>query len=179
MSGINNGNSPYRETQERFLPRFSLDSARPPAATVGHEVVAGGLWPPPNPIAEGENKPETMMKTVMEAGSIGEPSEPRKAQASAGQSTGWLARLKRLFNRHSPASVPRLPPMTRRQVQCELSLDDVKVVRNDLKDAEIEVVPFRSSSAPAEHAPFSLRRTSSGGQATFLGRATWRLFGDR
>jgi len=180
VSGIKHGNGPYRETAEKLLPRFSLEgNGRTATAATGHEVVAGGLWPPRGSAVEAESKGQTNMKTQIEAGSPGgiEQSEP---VARARKENGWLARLARLFGR--PASVPpvpRLPPMTRRQVQCELSLDEVKVVRNDLKDSEIEVVPFRSSSAPTEHAPFSLRRASTGGPATFLGRATWRLFGPR
>jgi hypothetical protein len=68
--------------------------------------------------------------------------------------------------------------MTRRQVQGELSLDDVKVVRNDLRDADVEVVPFRSSSVRhTDVTTLSLRRAGDGGPATFLRRATGRLFG--
>ncbi len=34
-------------------------------------------------------------------------------------------------------------------VQAELLLDSIKVVRNDLSDSDLEIVPVRSSGAPA------------------------------
>ena len=37
--------------------------------------------------------------------------------------------------------------------QAELSLDTVKVVHNDLSDAEVAVVPMKSRSAPPEKQP--------------------------
>jgi hypothetical protein len=38
-------------------------------------------------------------------------------------------------------------------VQAELSLEKVKVVHNDLTDADVEIVPLKSRPAPAEMQP--------------------------
>ncbi|HVM49927.1 MAG TPA: hypothetical protein VMU04_18000 [Candidatus Acidoferrum sp.] len=56
----------------------------------------------------------------------------------------WLSKLAALFSR--PSSTPgklKLPGSLRGQVQGELALDRIKVVRNDLSDADLEVVPAR------------------------------------
>jgi len=50
------------------------------------------------------------------------------------------------------ASKPAISRFSKPPVQGELSLDRVKVVRNDLSDADLEVIPARSklaSAAPA------------------------------
>jgi hypothetical protein len=64
-------------------------------------------------------------------------SKPAKTE----QSFGWLAPLTNLFRirkRPQPANL-------RKAVQTELSLDRVKVMRNDLNDADLEVVTIRRS----------------------------------
>jgi hypothetical protein len=48
--------------------------------------------------------------------------------------------------------------------QTELSLDTVKVVHNDLSDAEVEVVPMKSRSAP---------------QGTPPPKASWQTLGEQ
>ncbi len=47
---------------------------------------------------------------------------------------------------------PAAPPMVG-AVQSELSLDAVKVIRNDLSDADIEVVPVKSQTVSAPETP--------------------------
>jgi hypothetical protein len=47
----------------------------------------------------------------------------------------------------SPALVD---PKTQSAVQAELSLDTVKVIHNDLSDADVEVVPIKSHPAASE-----------------------------
>ena len=48
---------------------------------------------------------------------------------------------------------PATPPRTERPLQAELSLDRVKVVHNDLTDADVEIVPIKSRTAPEVEAP--------------------------
>jgi hypothetical protein len=70
------------------------------------------------------------------------PPEARPARV-----TTWKER----FNPFR-APEPVAPPMVG-AVQTELSLDAVKVVRNDLADADIEVVPVKSQTISAPEAP--------------------------
>ena len=56
---------------------------------------------------------------------------------------------------------------TRPAVQAELSLDSVKVVHNDLSDADVEVVPIKSRPAAAEIQDLSPAKKS------------WEIIGER
>jgi hypothetical protein len=59
-------------------------------------------------------------------------------------SSSWLARWLSRRRRPAPAAIPRF---NKALVQGELTLDRVKVLRNDLSDSDLEVVPVR---APVE-----------------------------
>ena len=60
------------------------------------------------------------------------PAEPKVARS------GWTMRLNPF---RAPEPAPRQPPSA---IQTELSLDAVKVVYNDLADADVEVVPVKA-----------------------------------
>jgi hypothetical protein len=48
---------------------------------------------------------------------------------------------------------PAIPRFSKTPVQGELSLDRIKVVRNDLSDADLQVVPASVPPAPAKPSP--------------------------
>jgi hypothetical protein len=70
---------------------------------------------------------------------------------SPGLISRWLAKLKGLFGRKSSGAA--IPKFARQPVQGELSLDNVKVMRNDLSDTDFEFVakplPTKKKAAPA------------------------------
>ena len=73
------------------------------------------------------------------------------APGAATRKTTWISKL-------NPVSIFRAAPPTASgatPVQVELSLEKVKVVHNDLSDAEVEVVPMKSRPArdPLAEAP--------------------------
>ena len=75
------------------------------------------------------------------------------------------------------AAKPAIPRFTKPPVQGELSLDRIKVVRNDLSDADLEVVPAKVPTAPASSEP-ALRTGKEAGVAESRWRgATAGLFG--
>lgn len=165
------------------MPRFSLDASKN-----GETVAAGRLpvssSPGQTPClgAQAGTTAEAVLQAAKDGGSVkaNESLKPAAGEATAARKrTGWLARLARLSDRPKAKRTPRLPPMTRMQVQGELSLDDVKPLRNDLTDSDIKVVPFRTTSAtPTDIGPLLLRREDTGASARFLG-ATGRFFGTR
>ncbi len=70
------------------------------------------------------------------------PATPRAARV-----TSWADKL-------NPFRAPEpVRPASYQAVQVELSLDAVKVVHNDLADADIEIVPVKSRPAPAPEMP--------------------------
>jgi hypothetical protein len=75
------------------------------------------------------------------------PAAVRPNVASAARTTGGLARLNP-FRTTTPAA-----PVAVRAVQPELSLASVKVIQNDLADADIEVVPVRSRTTTPKEVP--------------------------
>ena len=56
----------------------------------------------------------------------------------------------------SPSPCQRAMEPMLNGVQSELSLDAVKVLRNDLSDADVEIVPVKSRTVAAEVAPANL-----------------------
>ncbi len=75
------------------------------------------------------------------------------------------------------AAKPAIPRFTKPPVQGELSLDEVRVVRNDLSDADPEVVPASRSAARGKStSPLrSEEHVEVGGSC--WGRAALRIFG--
>lgn len=88
------------------------------------------------------------------------PAAPKTPVPAAAKSlASWTSRLK---SWNSPAAEPKVLPA----VQAELSLDAVKVVHNDLSDADVEVVPIKSRPA-AEASDLSPAKKS------------WEILGER
>jgi hypothetical protein len=90
----------------------------------------------------------------------------------------WQEKVCGLFARSGgKAAKPAIPRFPKPAVQGELSLERIKVVRNDLSDADLEVVPARASSAPAATAPAPRLIEKAEGAKTAWGRVTSRILG--
>ena len=88
-------------------------------------------------------------------------SAPARVVAAAPvRQESWASKLNPLsIVRPSPVARPETPA-----VQAELSLDTVKVLHNDLSDADVEVVPIKSRPAPPDLPP---------------ARKSWEILGER
>jgi hypothetical protein len=62
-------------------------------------------------------------------------------------------------------------------VQGELSLDGVKVVRNDLSDTDLEIVPAKPSVPAITETPVKSNAEKCAPVETAWGRMTGRIFG--
>jgi hypothetical protein len=117
----------YRENKQVALPKFVS---------------------PKNPFAPAKKPAEPVPAPAkMETAPAWMPAH--KASPVSGTtkpSTTWTARLNPASLWSNPASAEQ---KTLPAVQAELSLDTVKVVHNDLSDADVEVVPIKSRPAPA------------------------------
>ena len=99
--------------------------------------------------------------------SSGGDGAPRPAAPPAAADSKPAATWSSRFNPVSAwrgARTPE-PEPARPQVQAELSLDTVKVVHNDLSDADVEVVPIKSRPMPAPDLPPA--------------RKPWEILGER
>src|SRR4051812_20447149 len=76
-------------------------------------------------------------------------SQPAETPQVAAPVDSWLKKINPMvwFGNRKPAEVkPAIPRFNKSQapLQGELSLDNIKVMRNDLSEADVEVVPMKS-----------------------------------
>ena len=135
----------YRENKQAALPKFVS---------------------PKNPFAPAK-KPAEPVPVPAKKEAAPASLSARKASTVSGTSkslAAWTARLNpaSLWNNPAAAEQKSLPA-----VQAELSLDTVKVVHNDLSDADVEVVPIKSRPAAPESSDLSPMKKS------------WAMLGER
>ena len=145
----------YRVTSQRLLPQFgpvrnpftSRAKAEPgqPEAPLREEHSPNGA-PGEACHVPGSGGRQAVEPASSNAHNFGEMLRLRMAALLRGwkaRLAGWLARP-----RGKPAKTA-IPRFTKPPVQGELSLDRIRVVRNDLSDADLEVVPAKPPVAPA------------------------------
>jgi len=144
------GNIAYREDKKFHLPKFNAD--KNPFAPKSVEPV-----PAPAPEVKKVSAPvfAKTQKIPVFAAPQPKPTMPTRA-------VSWKDKL----NPFRAPEPTRLAPTS--AVQVELSLEAVKVVHNDLADADIEVVPVKS-------------RTAASPEAAMLpaARSAWEFLGER
>jgi hypothetical protein len=145
------GESPYRADKQFHLPKFGspnnpfASANRPEGATPSVEAAAAPVKTPITVVAAKTQKLPTF-------------SPARRA-------VSWASKLNPISKWRGPeTSAPEVRP----QMQGELSLDAVKVLRNDLTDADVEVVPLKSRPWRDVEAP-NLEP----------GKSAWELAGER
>ena len=127
----------YRANRHVYLPKFGLaqnpfkspDKAEPVEPEA--ETIAAPIKKAVTPVAAKTQKIP--------------PWPPRPVRA-----TSWASKLNpiSIWRGSAPAA-----PSASCPVQSELSLDSVKVVHNDLSDADVEVVPIKSRTADKTAVP--------------------------
>ena len=150
LVGIRDSETRYRLTRQRFVPRFGpaenpfcatakTGSAQPDKGTAAGE---------PSPLRR--EKPTNASCGLVPAVLVG--SQRRqfagmlRSRATALRQA-WAGRLAALFFRsRGKAAAVGVLRTTRLPVQGELLLDRIKVVRNDLSDADLEVIPASRAS---------------------------------
>lgn len=175
--------SGHYKVQQVLLPKFS-SSVRPSKAATEkmeerlptlHAAIASHSLPPAE--LQNDSSPEAMEKTQkIPAGKVltREPETPEKIS----EKPKFFSRLamkvaalkKRLFPPRSKKKASSIP------LQAELSLEKVSIVRNDLSDADLEIVTRKAAAknhARKSHLP-DLGRVGSSGVAWV--RKTTRLF---
>ena len=127
----------YRANKHVYLPKFGLaqnpfkspDGAEP--AEPEAETIAAPIKKVVTPVAA-----KTQKLSVWTPGPV--------------RATSWASKLNPISMwRGSAPAAPSAPC----PVQSELSLDSVKVVHNDLSDADVEVVPIKSRTADKTTVP--------------------------
>lgn len=161
LVGLQDMESRYRMRRRNLLPKFGSSKnpflARTEAPSLPLSA-SGANTAPPNaaemPPAE-VTAAALKKKTPLPVVSL--PDRGAEKIFKPGPTTGLLARLSpwaRKLNpfarRSNPGQIAKTsaPGSTLHSVQGELSLDRVKVVRNDLNDADVEIVPAKPVVKP-------------------------------
>jgi hypothetical protein len=126
----------YRSNKRVYLPQFG--SIRNPFKSAEE---AG----PAKPMTESIAAPVKPAAVPVAGKTQKIPPWPRPTQV-----TSWASRLNPIAKWRSPAPAEPAAPQP---VQSELSLDTVKVVHNDLSDADVEMVPVKSRTADKADVP--------------------------
>jgi hypothetical protein len=150
--GIECSERAYRFTPGGKLPKFGTGknpfrgdkAAAARKAQAAPEVAAA---PATTASPPSEDIPAKPLKAT-----LGAVAAPARASALASRLRGAVGNLILMFRRSRPGNVFVRPLKARREpVQGELLLDRVQVMRNDLSDADVEVVAAKPSGvAPAE-----------------------------
>jgi hypothetical protein len=193
LVGVKDDESRYRLTSQRLLPHFgsaknpfSTERSPDPVQTEGRVTRDGGedgaseKWSnvpsssgkPTAALRRGSND-RTGFGRARGHGSI-EALRLRAAALLSGLRTKLFGSLGRLRGR---ATKPAIPQFTKQPVQGDLSLDKIKVVRNDLSDADLEVVTARQPTAPTNVAPELQTGERAKVPVDALGRVKTRIFG--
>ena len=142
----------YREDKKFNLPKFNADKnpfALKPAVVAAPVVAPPGLK-------------KVSLAAAVKTQKLPVFAAPPSKFAGPNCAVSWKDKLNPF---RAPA--PVAPPMAN-AVQVELSLESVKVVHNDLADADIEVVPMKSQTISAPEAPM-----------LSPARQSWEFLGER
>jgi hypothetical protein len=187
LVGMRDAETRYRVSSQRLLPHFG--AGRNPFSN--REKAEPKQTESRSP---GECKPNGALKATRSTQLTGErEAAPRSrldgrttsAHSSFQQLSGalrrwttalvdkWKTKLAGLLaKRRSRTAKPTVPRFTKPPVQGELSLDRIRVVRNDLSDADLEIVPVKRPAMPTRRAV-----DKAAGAESALGRVTARAIG--
>jgi hypothetical protein len=160
--GFTDGEPRYEVTHQKLLPKFN-SKKNPFRATA---------------------QPAAAPATVAQAAAAKPVSHP----AGGSKLRGWLARmtakLGSLFARPPKPVKAAIPAFPKTSLQGELSLDHVKVMRNDLSDTDLEIVTLQPKAPTVSAGQDKLRLEplspdASGRFRLGLQRAVWTMPGRR
>lgn len=156
LVGLRSSESRYQMRRKNLLPKFGSQSnpfvttrPEPLAAAAGQKFQAVGRTlitdPAPSPMCSAP-----LVQAIKDPG-----GDTKQAAGSIGKLRATWAGLVRVlflkswFHRRKPSKAARPERgFQNGQMQGELSLESIKVVRNDLSEADIAIVPVRTALAP-------------------------------
>jgi len=151
LVGGEEATSRYRLPRQNWLPKFgsvknpfaSTVTADP--ARVSGQTPASDAAQTPAPSAA-LKKTQRLPRHQLPARVASDGGAVSRGAGSAKYAGKWLSALNPFSSKGGAKSKPAAGARSALPVQGELSLDKVKVVRNDLHDADLEVVPLRSAT---------------------------------
>jgi len=152
------GQNPYRADKQFFLPKFGspknpfVSANQPDGAIPREEAAAAPVKTPITVVAAKTQKLPTFSPAPRAADNQATHVEsPAGLRTKPGRPMKWISRLNPFgTGTPFPAAAGK---NAKTEVQAELSLDAVKVLRNDLSDVDVEVVPLKSRPASLAELP--------------------------
>ena len=188
LVGLHDTNARY-QLRKGALPKF--ESSKNPFAsrpqTEPSAPNAHGESPLPNLTAEvaAANLKETPPVVNAPSATPAPVAEPVAVVKAPGVVDGWLKKLNPMVwwgNRKPAETKPAAPRFGKAPVQGELSLDNIKVMRNDLSEADVELVPMKTRRPNVPSVPSAPTQASAAAMAVpELPPATsaWEYLGER
>jgi hypothetical protein len=193
LVGLKDLESRYRLTTQRLLPQFgptrnpfssnvksepAQTEARVPGSDVGKDASAAGRGSTDSCGATPAALPSGVQnRTASTSTGVRRFKEVLRLKAAALLS-GCKGKLAGIIGRvRVKEAKPAIPRFTKPPVQGELSLDRIKVMRNDLSDADLEVIAARAPTAPVSSEPALQADKEVGFTESRWGGATAGLFG--
>ena len=150
--------SRYSISQQRLLPKFT-SKKNPFRATTRPDPVQEPLKPARPGTTFELVSPACALKAEGETTSDGCKTAAGMSAINPGSQRPPAETQKRpkiwdiIFGWSSKRQKPALPRFSKPMVQAELSLDSVKVIRNDLSDSDLEVVRAKPAAAQPKSTP--------------------------
>ena len=164
----------YQMHKHVRLPKFG--SARNPFApeTRGDKPSASTDATPPEITSPGDSPAVPLSPSLKSAAPL---AVVGKAVRRLGAKWGSVNPFTRLTKRTGPARSATFRPGIAPPVQAELSLEKVQVVRNDLTDADVEIVPAVPPAATEESPPLLAAMGKNEPAGNTWSRLSTRFFG--
>lgn len=175
LVGMREEPRPYQVPDEPVLPRFErkknpFRATTRPAHKVETPIAAA--QPTPAPAMPAANPEPVIVEKRVEAQASG-PEKLRTASVEPRKFQLW-AWIRSFVGAGREPQVPRAPQQT------ELRLEKIQVVRNDLSESDIEIVPRAAGPQPGAQAPVPVRVVSPEAvSASSWGRVSARVFGGK
>jgi hypothetical protein len=186
LVGLTNSNSRYH-LQKGALPKF--ESAKNPFASKG-----GAELPEREPQLPKLTPTEVAAANLKKTQPLAAPAEPVPVASCDSQPAeppkvappidGWLKKINPMvwFGNRKPAepkaAIPRFGK-SHAPVQGELSLDNIKVMRNDLSETDVEIVTAKSRPAKIIAAPAQASAAAMAIPDLPPATAVWEYLGER
>jgi len=152
------GESPYRANKQFYLPKFGSPknpfvSASQSGEAISPEDAAAAPVKTPITVAAAKTQKLPTFSPAPRAANHRPTTtkKPALPNQKPRRSWGWMGRLNPFGS--GSAFTAASGENAKNPVQAELSLDAVKVLRNDLSDVDIEVVPLKSRPADGVKTP--------------------------
>jgi hypothetical protein len=145
LIGLQNPEIRYRMGRKGLLPKFGSDRNPFSAASSAQAEANSGTRPAKYQMTPAELA-AARLKETKRIPVVSAPEKPAQVSTPQTSRLDWVMDAVRKivaripWRRPSAEAKPAIPNFHKGPVQTELSLDNIKVVRNDLSDADVEIV---------------------------------------